>query len=73
MASSIRVSKLGDLVLVPPQLPGYLSAVHELKPIMGMPAERDVKAIHATIRSLNALVQSKHTLLPTYVLESNGS
>ncbi|CAE6463529.1 unnamed protein product [Rhizoctonia solani] len=42
--------------LTPPGLPSYLRAVHELRPIVGKPTDEEVKAIHAVIRALNAVV-----------------
>ncbi|CAE6463538.1 unnamed protein product [Rhizoctonia solani] len=59
--SSIRVSHAGEIILTPPRLPSYLRAVHELKPIVGKPADEDVKAIHAVIRALGAVSH-----LPTF-------
>ncbi|CAE7234157.1 unnamed protein product [Rhizoctonia solani] len=51
----IRVSRAGEIVLTPPQLPPYLASMHELKPIVGKPVGEDVKVIHAVIRALNAV------------------
>ncbi|CAE6512407.1 unnamed protein product [Rhizoctonia solani] len=51
----MRVSRSGDTVLIPPPLPDYLSAVYNLKPIVGKPIDQDVKAIHAVIQALNAV------------------
>ncbi|CUA74833.1 hypothetical protein RSOLAG22IIIB_05728 [Rhizoctonia solani] len=58
---SIRVSRTGESILIPPQLPDYLLAVHHLKPIVGKPVDEEVKAIHAVIRALNAVAH-----LPTF-------
>lgn len=44
-----------DNTYVPPRLPSYLSATYELKPIVGVPNDEDVKAIHAVIRTANAV------------------
>ncbi|CAE6505045.1 unnamed protein product [Rhizoctonia solani] len=51
----IQVSRSGETVLIPPCLPDYLSAIHDLKPIMGKPADEDVKSIHTVMRALNAV------------------
>ncbi|CAE6417235.1 unnamed protein product [Rhizoctonia solani] len=59
--SAIRVSRTGEMILSPPELPSYLRAVHELKPIVGKPTDEDVKGIHAVIRALGAVSH-----LPTF-------
>ncbi|CAE6503112.1 unnamed protein product, partial [Rhizoctonia solani] len=53
--TSIKVTRSGERVLVPPRLPGYLLETHKLKPIVGKPTDEDVKTIHAVIRSLNTV------------------
>ncbi|CAE6496094.1 unnamed protein product [Rhizoctonia solani] len=53
--ASTRVSRSGETVLVPPQLPAYLSDTYAMKPIVGKPTDEDVKTIHAVIRSLNVV------------------
>ncbi|KAJ1305758.1 hypothetical protein OPQ81_010488 [Rhizoctonia solani] len=55
MTSTI-IPRPDGVTLIPPQLPGYLSAIHDLKPIVGTPTNQEIKAIHNVIRSLNAAV-----------------
>ncbi|CAE6474089.1 unnamed protein product [Rhizoctonia solani] len=52
---SVRVFRSGETLISPPHLPTYLSDTYDLKPIVGKPADEDVKVIHAVIRSLNAM------------------
>ncbi|KAH7336010.1 hypothetical protein B0J17DRAFT_61156 [Rhizoctonia solani] len=79
--TSIRISRSGETVLTPPRLPEYLSAIHELKPIVGKPEDEDVKVIHTVIRALNAVAHGVayalrsrliHTTVPTSVRCSIG-
>ncbi|EUC54845.1 laminin domain protein, putative [Rhizoctonia solani AG-3 Rhs1AP] len=58
---AIRVSRTGEMIVSPPELPSYLRAIHELKPIVGKPTDEDVKGIHAVIRALGAVSH-----LPTF-------
>ncbi|CUA74834.1 hypothetical protein RSOLAG22IIIB_05729 [Rhizoctonia solani] len=53
--ATMRVSRNGEIILTPPQLPPFLSAVYDLKPIMGKPSDEEIKVLHAVIRSLNAV------------------
>ncbi|CAE6439328.1 unnamed protein product [Rhizoctonia solani] len=53
--NNMKLSSSGDTVLIPPQLPTYLSEMHNLKRIVGKPTGEDVKAIHAVIRTQNTM------------------
>ncbi|CAE6425118.1 unnamed protein product [Rhizoctonia solani] len=59
--TTMRVSHSGETVLIPPQLPGYLSDTHTLNRIVGKPTDDDVKAIHSVIRTQNTMAH-----LPTF-------
>ncbi|CAE6484364.1 unnamed protein product [Rhizoctonia solani] len=48
-------SKLSKIVYTPPSLPAYLASAHDLKSIVGVPSDEDVKMIHATIRAVNGM------------------
>ncbi|CUA67634.1 hypothetical protein RSOLAG22IIIB_07492 [Rhizoctonia solani] len=43
-------SNLDGHVLLPPKLPPYLKSVYDLKPLVGIPKDDEVIAIHAVIR-----------------------
>ncbi|KDN47197.1 hypothetical protein RSAG8_03676, partial [Rhizoctonia solani AG-8 WAC10335] len=53
--ASIRIIP-SQTILTPPDLPSYLGAVHDLRPIVGKPTDEEIKGIHAVIRALNAIV-----------------
>ncbi|CAE6372296.1 unnamed protein product [Rhizoctonia solani] len=59
--TTMKISKAGETVLIPPQIPAYLSDTHTLKQIVGKPTDEDVKAIHAVIRTQNTMAH-----LPTF-------
>ncbi|CAE6395110.1 hypothetical protein ACGC1H_000226 [Rhizoctonia solani] len=59
--TTMRISHSGETVLIPPQLPGYLSDTHALNRIVGKPTDDDVKAIHSVIRTQNTMAH-----LPTF-------
>lgn len=45
------------LVSIPPQLPEYLKNIHDLKPIVGVPDDEEVIAIHTVIRAASIVFQ----------------
>ncbi|KAF8594048.1 hypothetical protein BDV93DRAFT_612022 [Ceratobasidium sp. AG-I] len=46
-----------SLKYMPPDLPSYLANTFELKPIIGVPTDDEVKTIHAVIRATEAAAQ----------------
>ncbi|CUA73056.1 hypothetical protein RSOLAG22IIIB_10501 [Rhizoctonia solani] len=51
----VQDNKLSTAVYTPPSLPAYLTSTHDLKSIVGIPSDEDVKAIHATVRAVNGM------------------
>lgn len=49
-----------DIVLVPPQLPPFLSVEFNLKPIVGTPSAEEVKLVHAVIRASSTFLHSEN-------------
>lgn len=47
------------MAYTPPNLPGYLANGFDLKPIVGIPTDDEVKQIHAVIRAVETASQSK--------------
>ncbi|KAH7338582.1 hypothetical protein B0J17DRAFT_657710 [Rhizoctonia solani] len=47
-------SQANEYVYTPPALPVHISRLYDLKPIVGQPADEEVKAIHAVIRTVDA-------------------
>lgn len=48
--SSIQKSAMSD-VYTPPKLPPYLANAFNMKPVVGIPTDDEVKLIHAVIRA----------------------
>lgn len=50
----------------PPKLPEYLKTVYDLKPIVGVPSDEEVKGIHTVIRAAynasNGKAESRHNM-----------
>ncbi|CAE6457249.1 unnamed protein product [Rhizoctonia solani] len=51
----VQDNKLSTAVYTPPSLPAYLTSTHDLKSIVGIPSDEDIKAIHATVRAVNGM------------------
>jgi hypothetical protein len=47
----------------PPDLPSYLSDTFDLKPVVGVPSDNEVKLIHAAIRALDEVANRKYPVL----------
>ncbi|KAB5588467.1 Laminin domain containing protein [Ceratobasidium theobromae] len=56
------------LVSIPPQLPEYLKNIHDLKPIVGVPDDEEVIAIHTVIRAASIVFQVPGIYDPTLSL-----
>ncbi|KAH7335783.1 hypothetical protein B0J17DRAFT_667777 [Rhizoctonia solani] len=50
-----RAHSTHDMTYNPPPLPEYLSRTHDIKIIVGVPTDEEVKAIHDTIRAVNSV------------------
>ncbi|CAE6434143.1 unnamed protein product [Rhizoctonia solani] len=54
MAAPVKAS-IRDMTYSPPLLPDYLSKTHDLRVIVGVPTDDEVKAIHDTIRAVSSV------------------
>jgi hypothetical protein len=61
--SAISLNHDSDTVYTPPRLPPYLKNVYDLKPVVDVPNDEEVKGIHAVIRAASNASQSEHMLI----------
>ena len=46
-------------IYTPPELPAYLANTFDLKPVVGVPSDHQVKMIHAAIRTVDSVSHGK--------------